>query len=244
MNDLGELLMIVLFMGGSAVLFGGIIWLAIWMRKKNIQKWQTFAEANGLQCSDPGFFGRPEITGRFRNHQVHVYIYTTGGKNKSTYTVTKVMLNQPQSLGLKVYKEGFFSKIGKAIGTQDIQTGDQAFDDAMMIKGNDEVGVTEYLTPALRDALSRLIGQHPTINFDDSGTDLTMNGWVTDASRLQPLMEAMEEVCQIADGGQPAQAGQPAPAAVQPGFTAEPPPEPAGAGGFELKSLPVDLDED
>ncbi len=242
MEDLGEILMIVLFMGGSAVLFGGIIWLAIWMRKKNIQKWQAFAESHGLGCPDPGVFGRPEITGRFRGHNVHVYIYSTGGKNKQTYTVTKVYLEQPAGLGMRVYKEGFFSKVGKAIGTQDIQTGDREFDDAVMIKGNDEVGVTEYLTPELRAALLELIAREPQIDFDDTGAQLTMRGWVTDPSRLGDLMEAMERVCAIADGAAPESSAQATAGPVTgAGWTAEAPPEPAGVGGgFRVTSLPGD----
>lgn len=250
MNNLAEFLMMVLLIGGSIAVTVGVLALVIWMRKKNIQKWQTFAESQGLQCTDPGFFGRPEITGRFGNHQVQVYIYSTGGKNKQTYTVAKVFLEQPQQLGMRVYKEGFFSKVGKAIGTQDIQTGDTTFDDVMMIKGNDEVGVTEYLTPALRSALMELIGQEAQINFDDTGAQLTMHGWVTDPSRLGGLMESMERVCQIADGGSPVTSAQASAGGVaSAGWTAEipaSPPEPAGieGGGFRMTTLPADLDDD
>ena len=55
--------------------------------------------------------------------------------------------------GLRVYKEKSWSKLGKAIGMQDISTGDPEFDQAFVVKGNYEREVQDYLTSSRRMAL-------------------------------------------------------------------------------------------
>jgi hypothetical protein len=55
--------------------------------------------------------------------------------------------------GLRVYRETTWSKLGKALGMQDIATGDSRFDSSFVIKGKDPTEVLTYLTPGRRMAL-------------------------------------------------------------------------------------------
>lgn len=207
-------------LGGSAVMafIAGLIALSVYLHKRNIARWQAMADELGLTMTDGTFFKRPEISGNYRGHPVRVYTYTQGsGKNRHTYTCTAVMFNQPLRLGLRVYKEGFFSKIGKAVGTQDIQTGDAAFDDRVMIKGDDEDGVLQVLTPEVRRAVGGMVEQEPGIQLDDSGMKQTNSGFVSDTARLTSLLDGMTDVCIRIEGGDGAPA-QPKQAPVQDGF--------------------------
>ncbi len=211
---LDDLIPVLFIMGGGAF-FVGIIALSVMLHKRNIARWQAMADKLGLTMTGGTMFQRPEISGTYRGQPVRLYTYTQGsGKNRHTYTCTVVGLNRPLALGLRVYKEGFFSKIGKAVGTQDIQTGDAAFDDRVMIKGDDEDGVLEVLTPDVRRALGTLVGKEPGIQLDDSGMKQTNSGFVSDTARLTYLLDAMVEVCRRVEGGEGAPPGTP----LQDGF--------------------------
>ena len=55
--------------------------------------------------------------------------------------------------GLRVYRETTGSKLDKALGMQDLTTGDSRFDSSFIIKGSDPTAVLSYLTPGRRVAL-------------------------------------------------------------------------------------------
>ena len=63
----------------------------------------------------------------------------------------------PEGFRFTIYRKGFFSDLGKLLGMQDIEVGDPEFDEAFIIKGNDEDRV--------RDALLR-----PQDPADDPGS--------------------------------------------------------------------------
>jgi len=215
MNDV---LIPVLAILGGLVFVGGIIALAVVVHRRNIARWQALADDLGLTMHGGSAFKRPEITGTYRGQPMRIYTYTQGsGKNRHTYTVTAVMLRQPLALGLRVYREGFFSKIGKAIGTQDIQTGDAAFDDQVMIKGKDEEGVLQVLNPEVRQAVGELLAQESRVQLDDSGMKQTLSGFVSDRARLTGLLNGMTSVCNHIDGT-PGADSPPTQAPVQDGF--------------------------
>jgi hypothetical protein len=52
-----------------------------------------------------------------------------------------------------VYKEGVASKIGKALGMQDIKIGDDYFDKEVIIKGSDEYFIRSLLTIDVQDKI-------------------------------------------------------------------------------------------
>ncbi len=87
------------------------------------------------------------INGKYNEADVKVFIDARpheGGRT-FTYYVIDVLFNSNLKLGLKIYKEGFFSKVGKFFGTQDIQTGWRELDDIVMIKANDKNTVMNLL---------------------------------------------------------------------------------------------------
>jgi len=56
-----------------------------------------------------------------------------------------IFINKPE-FRFKVYKEGFFQKIGKALGMADIEIGDAHVDDKLIIKSPDEYMVKDLLS--------------------------------------------------------------------------------------------------
>ena len=93
-----------------------VIWSAMTRHRRVAEKWAPFAHRTGLHVQVGSFFVHPSVTGMYAGFHVDLRTVTRGsGKNASTYTVMTVNLPIQNGLILSFYKEGFLSKIGKAI---------------------------------------------------------------------------------------------------------------------------------
>jgi len=70
--------------------------------------------------------------------ELKIYVVDVEGGGAEQVFDKRDLASGAAGLKLSVYKEGFFSSLGKALGTQDIQVGDPLFDDLFMVKSNDE----------------------------------------------------------------------------------------------------------
>jgi hypothetical protein len=76
------------------------------------------------------------------------------GKSHITYTRLRAPFVSNGGLRFDIYRRSLFSDLGKLLGMQDIEVGDAAFDEAFIVKGNDEPTVRKLLAdPALRALL-------------------------------------------------------------------------------------------
>ena len=132
--------------------------------------WTQIARDIGGQYEDGGFFGRDILRYRSGEWEISLDTYTVStGKSSTTYTRMRAPFANKDGLYFKIYREGFFSSIGKFFGMQDIQIGDTYFDEGFVIKGNNE----EKIRLLLNDPkLKELIQAQPDISFqirDDEG---------------------------------------------------------------------------
>lgn len=182
------------------VFFGFIIFLIAYSihsfiagaDKKKV--WEKFAGDHGLNIT-PGFlFSFPRITGTYKGFDYTLQTITEGdGDSSTTYTVIAFELPKPSKYTLHIYQEGFFSKIGKMLGSQDIQTGNREFDDAFMIKSNTSCMVPELLTSELQRKM--MYGPH-LINISLSENKLVNKalGTITEEKDLLYLSELLWEL--------------------------------------------------
>ncbi|MFH1438458.1 MAG: hypothetical protein ABIJ56_22305 [Pseudomonadota bacterium] len=134
------------------------------MRQQHAKSWGVFARAAGLILQPGGWFKAPTVSGTYGGFNMYLYTYTQGsGKNKTTYTSMVIYLPMTNQSHVRVTREGFFSKITKAFGAQDIPIGDPAFDAAYIIKSDTPQYVQSLLTPQLRGTM--LASSHPDLNF-------------------------------------------------------------------------------
>lgn len=146
----------------------GIIWLVVWLIRRSFanmdMQLSTWARNLGVKYNKPeskwGFFwGQyPTLEGEVKGIPFYGYMYTKGsGKSQVTYTAFTLTLNGKNLTGktLTVYKEGIFSKIGKALGVQDIELGNEDFDKNYIIKSNDEFFAKKILNLRVRQLLLR-----------------------------------------------------------------------------------------
>lgn len=86
--------------------------------------------------------------------------------------------------GFQVYRETAWSKLGKAVGMQDIATGDASFDKLFVVKGNDKLEVLDYLTPSRRMALQRCIESYPDLDLREGELVIMQPGQTDSTEQL------------------------------------------------------------
>ena len=170
--------------------------------KKAIEEaWGRFSERYGLYLTKGTLFSNPRVGGKYKGLDYSLFTFTRGsGKNKSTYTAIEMKLPHYDNVcHLHVYPEGFLSKIGKALGTQDIQIGDSEFDAAFMIKSRTPDRIMQVLTPELKRQM--LNGKH-LINISLSGSTIYFEklGVIKDLLDLEYVSETMYHMGKIVLG--------------------------------------------
>jgi len=127
--------------------------------------WREFAESKGLKeqrASDGAILrfsgenrGMPFVLECTVTEGTPVRIGTlelSSGEETKIFSRMSVRLPEVPH-GLRLYKETTWSKLGKAVGMQDITTGDLAFDRAFVVKGADPDAVNAFLSPFRRITL-------------------------------------------------------------------------------------------
>lgn len=177
-----------------------IAWGAI-HQKKVRQNWQMFAQKNRLQLQGSTY--RPTIQGWLG--QVYITLNTVvrgSGKNRTTYTQYHVTVNAPMPSGLVLYKEGFFSKVGKMFGGQDVQVGDAAIDQAFIIKANDLLGTHDLLSLSpVKKALLYTVTRHPGLRVQERQLLVEHTGMTGDLAKIEGVFADLTYLAQTFDVG-------------------------------------------
>lgn len=192
-------MILAMFLAFSVI--GLIVFVLIKMSLNNSRKvresWAAAAHQLGADFV-PGSWSKPGlIHGTFRNYRIEVTTITRGsGKNQKTYTRVKTFTNPHLALGIRVYREGFFSGVGKVLGFQDIQVGDKGFDDRFIIKGRDEEAVLRLLHSELRHRLSQYdaaVGGKG-LELADDALNWESRGVIKDTERLVWLVKCQTDL--------------------------------------------------
>jgi hypothetical protein len=137
--------------------------------------WEQLAAQVGGSFQAGGFFGRARVETRVGEWTLTLDTYTSESSNangtSSSYTYTRLRAPYVNADGFRftVYQAGFFTGLGKLFGMQDLEIGDPAFDEAYVLKGNDEEKVRRFF---LDDTLKRMIYGQSKIHMsvkDDEG---------------------------------------------------------------------------
>ncbi|MDB4293307.1 hypothetical protein N9954_07865 [Maribacter sp.] len=112
--------------------------------KKEI--WQQMAKDIGGEYIDGGFWKSGVLRYQHDNWEMLLDTFTRShGKSSSTYTRLRVPFLNKDGLYFKIYREGFFSGVGKFFGMQDLQIKDQRFNEHFIIKGNSQEKIEQLL---------------------------------------------------------------------------------------------------
>lgn len=193
-NDWITCVLPVLFVIGVAAIMLALSYVNIQRRR---QAWGALAQRTGLTL-EPGrfIFSAPQVSGQYRGRTVELFTVThRHGKSSITYTRWYVSTNAPPDMQLSISNEGLLSKVGKAVGMQDIQTGDGDLDRRFIIKGKPEAVVAQLMAGAsVRDKL--LQTRSLDINLADSCLRFSTVGALLDVEYLHLLLDLL---CDLAD---------------------------------------------
>jgi hypothetical protein len=174
-----------------------IIRLIIRIRKKTIAAWSQAAEDLGINFNRPGTFGSYLMEGTVAGFHVKVHTYTqSSGENSKTYNQFAVRFPQSLEMGLKLSREvKFFSSIAKALGGQDIVTGDESFDSTFVIKGDNPQAIQEFLTEERKQQIQELQTTHKGMVVTDTELSWTRGGVVR---KTEDLVGHVTELTRVA----------------------------------------------
>jgi len=127
--------------------------------------WREFAESKGLKEQPAGEGAILRFRGENRGMPFVLECMVTEGTpvrigtlklsfGEETEMFSRMSVRLPVvPHGLRLYRETTWSKLGKAVGMQDITTGDPAFDRAFVVRGSDPEAVNAFLSPFRRTTL-------------------------------------------------------------------------------------------
>ena len=189
---------------GLLVLFGMIAYLR---RQARQQAWSELAARTGLTFESGGIFAPMRVAGNYRGRPLTLDTFTRhNGKNSTTYTRIQLGTNNPCALSLAIYDENVLSKLGKALGMQDIQTGDDELDRRFTIKGQPEPVIASLLTSV---GLRQKLLEARSVHVEVKGQQVywQQRGAESNADYLQFLFDLLSDLAEAVDragGGAPA----------------------------------------
>jgi hypothetical protein len=169
--------------------------------------WIQLSEEINANYVEGGIFRDSRIEYKHKFWTIYLDTYTVStGKTSITYTRMRLpFINQKKFL-FKVYRKGFFSGIGKALGMQDIEVGWDYFDNDYIIKGNDEILLRRFFQNhnirGLIDKQRKIVLEvkdnegrfGPKFNENESELYFVVTGVIKDKDRLKSLIELFIKV--------------------------------------------------
>lgn len=129
--------------------------------------WQGAAADLGLGFEPGSWTKQPRIAGQRNGMDIEVSVQATRSGNNNQVMTTYRVAYPRLGHDFKLTRQTGFNRITQAFGAQDIEVGDQNFDDAFVIKSDDPNAIKLLLTPAVRMSLLRLQSAHPGVVVED-----------------------------------------------------------------------------
>lgn len=161
------------------------------------EAWRTAADRLGFQFSPGSWTGGPTMTGTVDGSPAEIHSYTkSSGKNSTRYT--RYTLGFPSiGVGLKLSRQSGVGLLLKVLGTQDIEIGDPAFDEAFIVQSADPQAARAVLTPGTTMMLNRLIAVHPEVVVTDDQLVLDRRGTVRNPDTLVSTLRRLASAATV-----------------------------------------------
>lgn len=166
------------------------------------RRWLALASALHLEpAGKSGFGDLPPLRGSLAGRPVTLRTFTRGsGKNQTRWTALDVDAPRVDPyFRLRLTPEGLGTRVAKAFGGQDVQLGDEAFDEAFRIESNDADRALRVFDTLTREMLLRARkGEWEVAN---ARVAHHRKGLVTDPREAQALAELAARVASAAEAG-------------------------------------------
>ena len=123
-----------------------------------------------------------------------VVSFIPGSRYSPPFTVIRTQLNLPLDFYLIITKEHVGSSLGKRLGMQDIETGNQLFDEIYIIKGSDEYKVIMLLHSSVQQKLLMLKEDKPILTIRKGKLELKIPKIQLDEEVFDQLISTVIEL--------------------------------------------------
>jgi hypothetical protein len=178
------------------IVLGVVVFLASQTRQKKQAAWKQVGMDYDLLFYDGGWFGKDTLNGTVQGQDVFVDTFTTSS-GKSQQTWTRIQSRDSVPAGVKIGREGVFSGLGKLFKGEDLQIGDTAFDDAILIRGPERM-LRAQLDADNRNRLSTALMDH-SLEVVDGVVRWQKMGTVTEPHRLSAAIDEVVDVARALD---------------------------------------------
>jgi hypothetical protein len=185
-----------------------------WFGPSKDEVWRQLSNEIGAEFVEGGFWKANKVQVHVKPWTITLDTYTVHSQHSHvTYTRMRAPYTNPENFRFTIYRKGVFSELGKLLGMQDIEVGDPDFDEAFIIKGNDEFKVRDLFANA---QIRQMIQDQPAFRLDvkDSegwfGTTFPADvdelhfqvvGVIKDVERLKALFDlfamVLDQLCRI-----------------------------------------------
>jgi hypothetical protein len=194
------------FVAFLLVFFGLMIVMVRREQRNTLENLTKLAGRLGLELKrQPAKFvfePTPTLEGRHRNRPVRFFSYSTGsGKSRRRWSAVSVAMPGAGAFTLELTPENFLTRIGTALGMQDIQIGDPTFDRAFIVRSNDAAAAAAALLPEIR---TRLLAAFPRVicgqlTLKDGEVRFAETGSFGEAACVARLADMLEIACDLAE---------------------------------------------
>lgn len=176
--------------------------------------WRQLSEQIGAQYVESSFWKGDKVEATHGEWTVTLDSYAVHtGKVVIVFTRMRAPYVNPGGFRFSVFRRHAFSGVARWLGLQDIEVGDEPFDDQFIVRGNDENRVRElFANPRIRELLSSQPDVHFDVKDDEGwfgpkfpeGVDelhFAVGGTIKDIERLKLLYElfaeTLDQLCRI-----------------------------------------------
>jgi hypothetical protein len=185
-----------------------------WFGPSKEELWRQLSREIGAHFVPGGFWKGSKVQAHVGPWTITLDTYTvSSGESSQIYTRMRAPYVNPDGFRFTIYRKGFLSDLGKLLGMQDLEVGDPEFDEAFIVKSNDELKVRDLFA---RPRLRALVQAQPRIRLevkDDEGWFRTqfpegvdelhfqVGGVIKDITQLKGLFdlfaETLDQLCRI-----------------------------------------------
>jgi hypothetical protein len=125
-----------------------------WFGPSKDEVWRQLSREIGAEFVEGGFWKGSKVQAHVGPWTVTLDMGTSDEDGESPATRLRAPYLNPEGFRFTLYRKGVFSDLGKLLGMQDIEVGDPEFDEAFIIKGNDESKVRDlFANPKIRQMI-------------------------------------------------------------------------------------------
>jgi hypothetical protein len=142
-----------------------------WFGPRKDAVWRQLSEVIGAEFLEGGFWKGSKVQAQVGPWTVTLGTHTDSSTDHSVhYTRMRAPYVNAEGCRFTIYRKGYFSDLGKLLGMQDIEVGEPDFDEAFIIKGNDEDRVRVLFSDT---KIRQMIQDQPQIRLEVKDSE----GW-------------------------------------------------------------------